>query len=146
MNALNDNIRNFQHLQDEFGSIDDFITSESAEKIVRKLSMSSSKYKMKMFGEALAWEYLRNVGIDGAKQDTHLCRFLGADRMGTGEKSPASIKEVNEQVTRLSAETKMSKVEIDNMIWSFCADGYGEICTSTPHCDVCTISGYCNRN
>lgn len=146
MSTLNDNIRNFQHIQEEYGSIDTFITSGPAEEIVRKLSLSSSKYKMKMFGEALAWEYLRNVGIDGAKPDTHLCRFLGADRMGTGEKSPASIKEVNEQVTRLSEETGMSKVEIDNLIWSFCADGYGEICTATPHCDMCPISGYCNRN
>ena len=139
MDALKYNIQNFQRMQDEFGSVDTFVTSEPTEEIVRKLSMSSSKYKMKMFGEALAWEYLRNVGIDGAKPDTHLCRFLGADRMGIGEKSPASTKEVIEQVARLSEETGMSKVEIDNLIWSFCADGYGEICTATPHCEVCPI-------
>ena len=66
--------------------------------------------------------------------------------MGAGKKSPASVKEVNEQVTRLSEETGMSKVEIDNLIWSFCADGYGEICTATPHCDTCPISDYCNGN
>ncbi|MCR5812860.1 MAG: hypothetical protein K6G34_16055, partial [Lachnospiraceae bacterium] len=144
MDALKYNIQNFQRMQDEFGSVDAFVTSEPTEEIVRKLSMSSSKYKMKMFGEALAWEYLRNVGIDGAKPDTHLCRFLGADRMGTGEKSPASTKEVIEQVARLSEETGMSKVEIDNLIWSFCADGYGEICTATPHCEVCPIREWCN--
>ena len=135
MDALKYNIQNFRRMQDEFSSVDAFVTSEPTEEIVRKLSMSSSKYKMKMFGEALAWEYLRNVGIDGAKPDTHLCRFLGSDRMGTGEKSPASTKEVIEQVAKLSEETGMSKVEIDNLIWSFCADGYGEICTATPHCD-----------
>ena len=144
MDALKYNIQNFQRIQDEFGSVDAFITSEPTEEIVRKLSMSSSKYKMKMFGEALAWEYLRNVGIDGAKPDTHLCRFLGADRMGKGEKSPASTKEVIEQVAKLSEETGMSKVEIDNLIWSFCADGYGEICTATPHCDLCPIREWCN--
>lgn len=144
MDALKYNIQNFQRMQDEFGSVDTFVTSEPTEEIVRKLSMSSSKYKMKMFGEALAWEYLRNVGIDGAKPDTHLCRFLGSDRMGTGEKSPASTKEVIEQVAKLSEETGMSKVEIDNLIWSFCADGYGEICTATPHCDLCPIREWCN--
>ena len=69
---------------------------------------------------------------------------LGSDRMGTGEKSPASTKEVIEQVTRLSEETGMSKVEIDNLIWSFCADGYGEICTATPHCEMCPIREWCN--
>ena len=130
MYALNDNIQNFQRIQDEYGSIDGFITSDSPEEIVQKLSKSSSKYKMKILGEALAWEYLRNVGIDAAKPDTHLCRFLGADRMGTGKKSLATIKEVNEQVTRLAKETGMTKVEIDNLIWSFCADGYGAVCTA----------------
>lgn len=145
MNALADNIRNFQRIQDEYGSVDAFVTAEPPEDIVRKLSKNVSKYKMKMFGEALAWEYLRNVGIDGAKPDTHLCRFLGADRMGTGKKSPASPKEVNEQVASLSKQTGLSKVEIDNLIWSFCADGYGEICTATPHCEVCPIRECCNK-
>ena len=39
-------------------------------------------YKLHQVGEALAWEYIRNVGIDGAKPDTHIRRFLGSDRMG----------------------------------------------------------------
>ena len=133
MEALPDNIRVFRRIEDEFGSIDAFITSAPANVIVEKISNGSSPYKMKMLGEALGWEYLRNVGIDGAKPDTHLRRFLGADRMGTREHSPATVSEVNEQVAKLSEETGMSKVEIDNLIWSFCADGFGEICTATPH-------------
>lgn len=71
---------------------------------------------MEMLGEALVWEYLRNVGIDGAKPYTHQRRFFGVDRMGSGENSPATISEVNEQVTKLSEQTSMSKVEIDNLI------------------------------
>jgi hypothetical protein len=112
--------------------------------IVEKLSKGASFYKLKMLGEALAWEYLRNVGIDGAKPDTHLRRFLGADRMGTGDHSPATISEVNEQITILSNQTGMSKIEVDNLIWSFCADGSGEICTATPHCQDCPIADYCH--
>ena len=76
--------------------------------------------------------------------DTHLRRFLGADRMGTGSNSPATISEVNDQVARLSEQTGMSKVEIDNLIWSFCADGFGEVCTATPHCKSCPIADYCH--
>ena len=143
MKALPDNIRIFQRIENKFGSVDAFITSAPANVIVEKLSKGSSPYKMKMLGEALAWEYLRNVGIDGAKPDTHLRRFLGADRMGTREHSPATVSEVNEQVAKLSEETGMSKVEIDNLIWSFCADGYGEICTATPHCASCPIRDWC---
>jgi endonuclease III len=143
MEALSGNIQVFQRVEEEFGNIDAFITSEPADVIVEKLSNRSSPYKMKMLGEALAWEYLRNVGIDGAKPDTHLRRFLGSDRMGTGEHSPATVSEVNEQVARLSEAKGISKVEIDNLIWSFCADGFGEICTAAPHCTSCPIRDWC---
>ncbi len=146
MESLPDIIHLLQHIENEYGSIDSFITSEEPDIIVQKLSKGSSPYKIKMLGEALAWEYLRNVGIDGAKPDTHLRRFLGADRMGTGENSPATVSEVNEQVTQLSEQTGLYKGEIDNLIWSFCADGYGEICTATPHCGKCPIADYCNSN
>ena len=142
--SLSDNIHMFYRIEDEFGSIDSFITSEPADAVVKKLSKATSPYKMKLLGEALAWEYLRNVGIDGAKPDTHLRRFLGADRMGTGSNSPATISEVNDQVARLSEQTGMSKVEIDNLIWSFCADGFGEVCTATPHCKSCPTADYCH--
>lgn len=145
MEALSENIQILQRIEKKFGSIDSFISSESAESIVGKLSKKSSPYKLKMMGEALAWEYLRNVGVDGAKPDTHLRRFLGVDRMGTGGHSPATVGEVNEQVARLSAMTGMTKIEIDNLIWSFCADGYGEICTATPHCKMCPIRESCKK-
>ena len=144
MKALADNIATFYHIEKEYGSIDSFITSESAEKIVQMLSKDNSSYKLKMMGEALVWEYLRNVGIDGAKPDTHLRRFLGADRMGRGMKSPATIKEVNEQIEILSNSTGMTKVEIDNIIWSFCSEGYGKVCTATPHCEICPIRCWCS--
>lgn len=104
MEALADNVRTFQHIEKEFGSIDAFITSESTDRIVEKLSSRTAPYKLKMMGEALVWEYLRNVGIDGAKPDTHLRRFLGADRMGTGEHSPATVSEVNSQISKLSEQ------------------------------------------
>lgn len=143
MKSLADNIRLLQNIEKEYGSVDTYITSEPAADIVQKLSQKSSSYKMKMLGEALVWEYLRNVGIDGAKPDTHLRRFFGADRMGTGAHSPATISEVNEQVGELSEQTGLSKVEIDNLIWSFCADGFGEICTVRPHCNRCPIRDWC---
>ena len=145
MEALPDNVKTLQKIEQDFGSVDAFITSESTEMIVEKLSGGKSPYKMKMLGEALAWEYLRNVGIDGAKPDTHLRRFLGSDRMGRGENSPATVSEVNEQVAMLSEATGLSKIEIDNLIWSFCADGFGEICTATPQCHNCPIRTYCNN-
>ena len=145
MKALAYNISIFRNIEKEYGNIDAFITSDSADIIVQKLSKGSSPFKLKMLGEALTWEYLRNVGIDGAKPDTHLRRFFGADRMGIRENSPATVKEVNEQVSQLSESTGLSKIEIDNLIWSFCAEGFGEVCTATPHCLTCPISSWCNK-
>ena len=144
MLVLADNIRTLYRIEDEYGSVDAFITSEPADIIAVKLSKDSSPYKLKRFGEALAWEYLRTMGIDGAKPDTHLRRFLGSNRMGTGLNDPATVKDVREQVEILSQKTGLLKAEIDNIIWSFCADGYGEVCTATPHCDICPIKEFCN--
>lgn len=143
MEVLADNVKVLQNIEYEYGSIDNFIASQPTDIIVKKISDNASPYKIKMFGEALAWEFIRNVGVDGAKPDVHLRRFLGTDRMGTGKHSPATTDEVTEQIEKLSKQTGMLKAEIDNLIWSFCADGYGEICTINPHCTQCPIKQYC---
>ena len=143
MNNLHKNIETMESISEEYGSMDAFVTSAPAQQIVALLSTGRSKYKMAMLGEALAWEYIRNVGIDGCKPDTHLRRLLGGDRMGTDAAAIASIEETIRQVERLSAETDLPLSSIDNIIWSFCADGYGEVCTATPHCKRCVVRNSC---
>lgn len=146
MRNLHRNIETMESIVAEFGSMDAFVTSGSAQRIVELLSTGKSKYKMAMLGEALAWEYIRNVGIDGCKPDTHLRRFLGSDRMGVDVGPIASIEETIQQVEFLSAETNLPLSSIDNIIWSFCADGYGEVCTATPHCERCVVRFNCKNN
>ena len=144
MQALKGNVEVFERLSKEYGSVDAYITGIDAEKVVESLSKNGSEYKLGMMGEALVWEYLRNVGIDGVKPDTHIRRFLSGNRMGAPlVGSPAPIEEVYRQVNALSEKTGLLKAEIDNLIWSFCADGYGEICTAKPHCDKCPIRSKC---
>lgn len=145
MEALHYNITVFEKIAAEYGSVDAFVTSAPAHEIVRRFSKAGSPYKLRMLGDALVWEYLRNLGIDGAKPDTHLRRFLSKDRMGTGNSGFASADEVAKQVDDLSEETGLTKREIDNLIWSFCADGFGEVCTASPHCDICVIRENCRR-
>lgn len=146
MNNLHRNIETMESIAAEFGSMDAFVTSAPAQKIIELLSGGKSMYKLAMLGEALAWEYIRNVGIDGCKPDTHLRRFLGADRMGTDAAPIASVEETIQQVERLSVETDLPLSSIDNIIWSFCADGYGEVCTATPHCERCVVRNNCKNN
>ena len=117
------------------------VVSKAPDVIVKELS--SGIYKLKGIGPALAWEYLRNVGIDGAKPDTHLKRFMGSKRMGVSDNIEASDEEVLDEVKRLSAITGLSRFDIDYAIWVYCADGKGQICTSSPSCDKCVVKGYC---
>lgn len=145
MNSLHKNIAAMEAIAAEYGSMDAFVTSAPAQQIVERLSSGKSKYKMAMLGEALAWEYIRNVGIDGCKPDTHLRRFLGGDRMGVCASPIASVEETIQQVEKLSEETGLPLSSIDNIIWSFCADGYGEICTATPYCEKCVVKANCRN-
>lgn len=145
MRVLHENITTFERIVQDFGSMDAFVTSEPAEKIVERLSASRSAYKLHQVGAALAWEYLRNVGIDGAKPDTHLRRFFGGDRVGNAKHSPASEQEVISIVSELSKETGLSMAAIDNLVWSYCSDGFGEVCTATPHCKECAIKKFCQK-
>lgn len=134
-----------EEIEKEHGSMDDFITSAPAYEIVKRLSDNKSKYKFHRVGVALAWEYLRNVGIDGMKPDVHLCRFFAGDRMGRGNKVPANEKEAYNTVLKISEDTGLSMTEIDSLVWIFCSSGNGEICTSNPRCELCPIIEYCNR-
>lgn len=96
-------------------------------------------------GEALCWEYLRNVGIDGAKPDVHLRRFPGSQRMRTGNHGTATVSEVIDTVGRLSKESGLSMAAIDNIIWSFCSEQYGEICRASLKCTECPVKEHCNK-
>lgn len=145
MSKLHQNISTMETIAAEYGSMDAFVTSAPAQHIVAQLSSGKSKYKLAMLGEALVWEYIRNVGIDGCKPDTHLRRFLGSERMGTSTGAIATIDETIHQIELLSAESGLPLSAIDNIIWSFCADGFGEICTATPHCSSCVIRSSCKN-
>ncbi len=143
MKSLNFNIEQMQKLERKYGSMDAFVLSAPAYEIVKKISGYKSPIKFKQIGPALAWEYLRNVGVDGAKPDTHTRRFLGSGRMGKSKAEIASPAEVYKQVELIADETGFSRVTIDNIIWSFCANGFGEVCTATPKCTLCVVKDLC---
>ena len=144
MEALHKNINTLLDIEREYGSVDAFVISEPIHDIVKKLSSEKSKYKLNQMAEALVWEYLRNVGVDGAKPDTHLRRFLGSSRMGTCEHSVATLKELDIQISGLCEATGLRPIEVDYIIWNFCAEGFGEVCTKSPRCSICPVRNECN--
>lgn len=145
MKYLPDNITTLRSIEKEYDSLDAFVISAPAHVIVKTLTDYKSKYKLRNMGEALCWEYLRNVGIDGAKPDVHLRRFLGSERMGKDNHMIATVSEVIDTVRRLSKESGLSMVAIDNIIWSFCSEQYGEICGTSPKCTECPVKPYCHK-
>jgi len=145
MVVLHKNIEIMLSIVADYGSMDDFVTSAPAQQIVRKLSDSQSKYKLHQVGPALAWEYIRNVGIDGAKPDLHMKRIFGSSRLGCSKHESASDEEIFTTVKRLSEETGYFMAQIDYILWCFCAKGQGEICTAEPHCGQCPIRDCCSK-
>ncbi len=123
MSGLHHNITVFEQIIKEYGSMDAFVNSETAYNIVRMISKNDSKYKLIQMGEALAWEYIRNVGIDGAKPDLHLRRFFGNTIMGLSIHEMAPINVVLSEVDRLSEETGRTKFEIDYILWTCMSQG-----------------------
>lgn len=146
MKALPDIIATMQRIVNDYGSMDAFVTSAPVDDIVKKLSAGGSKYKLRQIGPALAWEYLRNVGIDGAKPDVHMKRILGCNRLGASRSENASDEEVINTVRNLSKKTGLWMGQIDYLFWAYCATDKGEICTAEPKCNKCVIREYCNHS
>ncbi len=146
MNSLHTNIRKLERIENEFGTLDHFVTSGSPLEIADLLA-NSIKYKLNTLGLALAMEYLRNVGIDATKPDTHIRRILGKNRLGYSANEVAGEIEAIQIIDVISSQIGYSSSKIDAILWLFCSDDNGMICTEKPHCDQCSLKGtYCNWN
>lgn len=146
MNALHDNIHKLERIEKEFGTLDNFVTSGTPIEIADLLA-NSLKYKLHTLGLALAMEYLRNVGIDATKPDTHIRRILGKTRLGYSSSEIAGEIEAIEIIDTISEESGYLPSRIDAVFWLFCSDNNGMICTEIPHCELCSLKGkYCNWN
>lgn len=143
MQALEGNIKVFTDLIDIYGSLDEFVKSRPVIEVITMLSDSLSRYKLRTMGIPLTAEYLRNVGVDCPKPDVHLCRILGNERLGLSSQKKPTAEEVFQIIAGISEKTGYPQVMIDNVIWSYCAEGYGAICSSNPKCNVCVIKDYC---
>lgn len=142
MEALPHNIKQLKKIQKDFGSLDNFVTSDSPSEVVKLLSNEDSPYKIKQIRDALSLEYLKSVGVRGMKPDVHIIRICGPERLDF-IRSKDTTKQL-EEFKNFAEEVGVSETYLDNLIWIFGADGFGEICTETPHCDKCQLIEYCN--
>ena len=142
MYDLKNNILLFEKIESKFGSLDAFVTSDSPTTIAKSLSDASGPYKLKQVGYALALEYLRNVGIDAVKPDTHIMRILGRDRLGFSEGTPTQ-QEAVDIMENISQETGHSKAYLDALFWTLCATNAAAICQESPKCQICQLNRHC---
>ena len=142
MNSLKANIETFEKIEQDFGSLEKFITHTTPINIIKNLADSNSIYKLKYSGVALVCEYLRNVGIDVIKPDVHIKRILGVERLNI-VKSKSDYSVIAE-CKKLSDKIGISQVKMDYLLWNYCSKGYGEVCAATPKCYECVIKEFCN--
>jgi endonuclease III len=138
MGALADNIRTMQRID-----IEDFVVTMPPIEIAKLLSEPGA-YKLKYIGFALACEYLRNVGVDFAKPDVHINRIIGPRRLALAPTE--NERDVLEAMSRLAEGSRHCLTYIDNLIWLYCADGYGAICNANPSCGICGLAACCNQD
>ena len=164
MQNLHLNISTMESINNEYkdGGIDSYVVSKSPREIVVNFTRN---HKLKYMGVSLICEYLKNVGVECAKPDTHIMRFLSKTRRGFLSKDEACIikkgrkkgekKETNwsdnDKIKALKIIEEIGKKcgktasDIDRIIWSYCADNYGEICTKSPKCYICVVKDGCNH-
>lgn len=152
MQALIDvNIPRLIHLEQHYGSINNFYQrfidiDKSLKTLTLVLSNENSVYKMAQMGAALICEYLKNVGYDIAKPDRHICRILGSDYLACSDKKVVPEYEAIDIIAEVAKKLNKPAAEVDYILWSYCANGYGEVCTKNkPRCDNCVIQDLCNR-
>ena len=146
---ININIPKLIEIQHKYGNIDRyyqiFIEKDpTVQSLIKVLSDPDSQDKMAQLGEALAAEYLRNVGYDIAKPDRHTRRIVGADVLACSSNKIAGIPETMDIISQIAKELKAGVAETDYIMWAYCAKGYGEICTAIKnYCHQCVIKKYC---
>jgi hypothetical protein len=142
MTFLARNIKTLRQIAAKFGSVDAFVVSADPDVIARRLS-SPGEFKLHQIGYTLALEYLRNVGIRAAKPDVHVCRVISGARLGYTPADP-SPEEAYRAVGKLAREADCNATYLDNLLWLFCAQDYGNVCRADPRCEVCAFRSACN--
>lgn len=141
--AIRNNAKKIIKLFPEPGGFKTFIEQFKTDPLNLESQMVySEKYKMERVGEVIFKEFAKEIGIPSIKPDTHIIRLF--HRLGLAN-SGFEIKDIAEEWAKVVG---VELTELDNILWFFCADKYGEICTqNNPKCDKCRLRvKYCQWN
>lgn len=148
---VKENIGKLLSIQEKYGSVDNFYQSladknDNLKTLVRELSTTGKPYKLAQLGEALTAEYLKNVGYDIGKPDRHIRRILGSEYLGYSKHKDVPPYEAIDIIAGIAKSLNKSAAEVDYILWAYCANGFGEVCTKgKPKCmELCVAEPFCN--
>lgn len=138
MEGLPSIIRTFSKIERDYGSLDNFILHDTPVNVATIL-IKSKEYKLRGLGPSLVFDYMRNVGIDIAKPDTHLMRLFGSERLGFFDTANSNQFDVIELIDKMAKAVNTSPAILGTTFWMLCSRGYGNICGATPQCEKCNF-------
>ena len=141
MQSLKDNVETFERIAKDYTCIDNYYNNTNIKELLR--SLSSGKYKLKQMGVPLVSEYLKGVGIDIIKPDVHVCRIL--TRLGYCKSNRISDDEAFDICCDIAKEYKLTNVDVDAILWQYCAKDYFEVCCEKPKCFKCLVKNCKSR-
>lgn len=136
---IRNNSNKIIHLFPEPGSFKAFIGKLLPDIIKLKDMMLSPKYKMEGVQDVIFNEFAKSIGIPSIKTDTHVIRLFQRLELSKGKCDIENVANI------WASNVGIELTELDNILWFFCADKYGEICTeNNPKCSICCLKGeYC---
>lgn len=141
MQSLKDNIETLERIAKDYGSVDNYYNNTNIKELLK--SLSGGKYKLKQLGVPLVSEYLKGVGMDVIKPDVHVCRIL--TRLGYSKSNKITDDEAFDICCDIAKEYNISNVEVDSILWQYCAKNYFEVCCDKPKCSKCKVSNCKSR-
>lgn len=150
---LSTNIDVLCSLDQKYGAIDTYYQKfieidDSLKTLIIVLSTAGSITKLEQMSIPLVCEYLRNVGYDIPKPDRHIRRILGSGYLALSDKPTVPEFEAFDIVVKLAGIMEKPVAEVDYILWSYCAKGYGGICKKTDfpcQSENCVAGEYCRR-
>lgn len=145
------NVPKLLSIEKTYGTIDTYYQKfieidNTLKNLIILLSATESTSKLEQMNIALICEYLRNIGHDIPKPDRHICRILSSEYLAFSDEKKVTPFEAFDIIMKLSKKTGKSAAEVDYILWSYCADGYGEICTlKNPKCKTCKAKEICKN-
>lgn len=135
------NIKIFNSIEREYGSLDNFVFSKIPNKIVYILR--EGKYKLKQVGTYVAIEYLISVGVNVSNISRKSLNLFEKDKLNLNNR--LTREEGLDIIKKLSIINKKSELEIECILEAFTKEKKSNICTDTPKCSMCYLNYVCNR-